>query len=655
MSIDVTRDGSRIAFGTSEGLSVCDDQGTVIFEIVNESLKDPDFNNDRLAFGGGYTYGRFSPDGKTLAVTADDHPDDVRLFRSEDGELLKTIPVKGRIVRMEFSPDSQQLATTERDNAVRLYDAGIGTEIWSHIVELVNPYETYTSAIAFSPDGKTIAAGATDHRIYLLDAKSGDESGRLKGTSWYPWALAFTADSKKLYSSGWDSNIRSWDVENRKQLPLPSGSRASAVVTISPDGKWIAFVDDAHSVHLVNSTSGEELRALSVDKMGFTELRFSPDSQMLAGGGSAEDQVQVVIWSVNDGTQKHLFHWDKGRDPHSEVEALAFTPDGTRVAVAVFRQGFIRVWDLSKGNEVIQFKHANVYGMSFSPDGKKLASAGWDKVIRFWETEGWSEDHVHQLSDDNGQNGDMRMYTVCYSPDGSLATAHLDGTVRIWESEEMQLRCQFRVEGRFLFGAMNFSPDGLWLATGSQNGQVDLWDSWTGKHVRAVGSHRNEIYTLNFGCDSRILVSGGSDDICYQWDLRLPDLNAPKLDPEQLWIHLTRDDPAAGFQAMLALSDDPERTVELLANKLRTVRSAVDPARVGRDQPDEERERRRRITQLMTERDPKVKSVNTIRRATALLAGAGTPHAKGLLEELTSRDPDGNLGKFANSALKRFK
>ena len=106
---------------------------------------------------------------------------------------------------------------------------------------------------------------------------------------------------------------------------------------------------------------------------------------------------------------------------------------------------------------------------------------------------------------------------------------------------------------------------------------------------------------------------------------------------------------------MLALSDDPERTVELLANKLRTVRSAVDPARVGRDQPDEERERRRRITQLMTERDPKVKSVNTIRRATALLAGAGTPHAKGLLEELTSRDPDGNLGKFANSALKRFK
>ena len=56
--------------------------------------------------------------------------------------------------------------------------------------------------------------------------------------------------------------------------------------------------------------------------------------------------------------------------------------------------------------------------------------------------------------------------------------------------------------------------------------------------------------------------------------------------------------------------------------------------------------------QTMTERSPKVKSINTIRRAIALLINVGTPAARQVLEDLASRDPNGELGKLANSALK---
>ena len=42
------------------------------------------------------------------------------------------------------------------------------------------------------------------------------------------------------------------------------------------------------------------------------------------------------------------------------------------------------------------------------------------------------------------------MYSVCYAPEGGLiATAHLDGTVRIWQADEMLLRTQFQVNGQF--------------------------------------------------------------------------------------------------------------------------------------------------------------------------------------------------------------
>ena len=74
--------------------------------------------------------------------------------------------------------------------------------------------------------------------------------------------MAFAADGKLLYSSGWDAAIRRWDVDRREQLPLSVGTRGSSVVTIAPDGRTIAFAGEGE-VHLVASDDGRELRGRS--------------------------------------------------------------------------------------------------------------------------------------------------------------------------------------------------------------------------------------------------------------------------------------------------------------------------------------------------------------------------------------------------------
>ena len=132
----------------------------------------------------------------------------------------------GYLVRLAFSPDNKQVAVTERDSAVRVYDTATGKRLHSWTVKLNNPFENYTSAVAYSPDGKLIAAGATDHVIYLWDAATGKEAGQLKGTGWYPWGLAFTADSKTLFSTGWDGVVRRWDVAGASNCRCPTAACA---------------------------------------------------------------------------------------------------------------------------------------------------------------------------------------------------------------------------------------------------------------------------------------------------------------------------------------------------------------------------------------------------------------------------------------------
>jgi len=628
-SVAVSPDGQKLALGSAEGLVVCDPQGTTVYEIKNHPkgpvTKD---QNDRLAFFGHYSAGLFSPDRKTLAVVTSDNPNTVQLVDSETGRELRRVALANRLVRMAFSRDGKWIAATERDNAVRLYSAETGTPVWSHVVKLNNIFENYTSGVAFSPDGKIVAVGATDHRLYFCDAASGDEVGRLSGHRWYPWNLAFAPDGKILYSSGWDGTIRRWDVAARKQLPPPTGVRASEVVAASPDGQTLAYADDRNVVHVVDAKNGSDRRTFEVPDRSFSALVFSSDGTRLAAGGAGtspgagEDHTEV--WDIKTGELVCRFHWPLGRDPHSTVEELCLSPDGKRLAAAVFRQGVVYVFDVANGIRIARLKHSQVYGLSFSPDGLTLATAGWDSAIRLFSTQTWKT-----LSQTKVDGGDARMYTVRYgSEEGWLATAHLDGTVRTWNATTMKPLKSFQVPGRFIYGALSASPDGLWLAAGGANGEITLWDPLTGQKVWNTGMHRGYVYTVGFGRDSRTLISGGDDKVGYLWDLR-PVGNVPTHDSFELWDSLTGNDASAAYQALWALLEKP----------------AIAMTLINRQGP--------KLIQPLIDHKEAEPSV-AVRRVLSLLAQLGTPEAVRLLREWAERDPRGPLGTAAALALKRL-
>jgi mono/diheme cytochrome c family protein len=107
-------------------------------------------------------------------------------------------------------------------------------------------------------------------------------------------------------------------------------------------------------------------------------LAFSPDGTLLAVAGFHE----VLLWKA-DGSEP------VGRlvGLSERVESLAFSPDGKRLAVTggrPARMGEVQIWDVAKRKLVLSVPvtYDTVYGASWSPDGTKIAFGCVDDTVR---------------------------------------------------------------------------------------------------------------------------------------------------------------------------------------------------------------------------------------------------------------------------------
>jgi WD40 repeat protein len=66
--------------------------------------------------------------------------------------------------------------------------------------------------------------------------------------------------------------------------------------------------------------------------------------------------------------------------------------------------------------------------------------------------------------------------------------------------------------------AVAFSPDGKWIATGSADKTIRIWNAATGERKDRI-SHTDPIYCLSFSPDGKTLASGGADKAITLWDV----------------------------------------------------------------------------------------------------------------------------------------
>jgi WD40 repeat protein len=188
------------------------------------------------------------------------------------------------------------------------------------------------------------------------------------------------------------------------------------------------------------------------------------------------------------------------------VYSLAFSPDGTRLAVAA-GDGRARVWDATNGRlfGALGERGKPVSSLSFNRTGQVLASAaGAEGRVLLWDTA------TGRLMKDLGQIG-LVVLSVALSPDGDRLVATTDdGRMRLVDLRNGGVRREFAGDG-IRFRSVLFSPDGSRLAGIAADGQARLLDAATGNVVNNFRELGDAVLSVAFSPEGRRLAAATAD------------------------------------------------------------------------------------------------------------------------------------------------
>lgn len=240
---------------------------------------------------------------------------------------------------------------------------------------------------------------------------------------------------------------------------------------------------------------------------GMTDLvravAYSPDGTALAaGGGTPGVAGEVVLLDAATGAVRHTLAGHRDYVYH-----LAFSPDGRLLATCGYDR-LIRIWETATGKPVsVLREHTEaVFAVAFSPDGKLLASAAADRSVKLWEVE--SGARLFTLTDPADA-----VTTLAFDPRGGfLAGGGADKSIRVWEITPAGGR-QVRVTLAHTSGLtrLAYSPDGTRLASAAADERVKIWDSDSGQELRDLGEQSDWPQALAWSPDGQLVAVGRYD------------------------------------------------------------------------------------------------------------------------------------------------
>jgi serine/threonine protein kinase/WD40 repeat protein len=192
--------------------------------------------------------------------------------------------------------------------------------------------------IAVTPDGRTIAAAMYNDGGLVFEVQNPQQVRWLRPHRDVRH-IAISPDGRWVVtgSHGSADGMKLWDAQTARLVHDFPGvpDDVGAVVSFSPDGRWLAVVWDGLVLfETTNWTPKVRLRR------GVTgPIAFAPDSRAVIYSDYA---ATLILVEVESGRELARFE-----DPEQATpDALRFTPDGSQLVTTLLERPYPRVWDL---------------------------------------------------------------------------------------------------------------------------------------------------------------------------------------------------------------------------------------------------------------------------------------------------------------------
>ncbi len=163
-----------------------------------------------------------------------------------------------------------------------------------------------------------------------------------------------------------------------------------------------------------------------------------------------------------------------GSSSAASIISVAWSPDGSKLAVGS-ADHVVRVLDSQTGQilTVLKGHSEEVFAVAWSPDGTQIASGGPDHTVRIWDTESGQLATTIPVTSNALPT---TIFSISWNPNGTEIACGTGAAVVVYETITGDLKHSFLEHTKYVM-SVDWDNDGKYLATGSWDGTINIWDS----------------------------------------------------------------------------------------------------------------------------------------------------------------------------------
>ncbi|XP_059433237.1 uncharacterized protein LOC132166438 [Corylus avellana] len=224
------------------------------------------------------------------------------------------------------------------------------------------------------------------------------------------------------------------------------------------------------------------------------------------------------------------------------VSALAVDPSGSRVLSGSYDYT-VRMYDFQGMNSRLgSFRQLEpseghqVRTISWSPTADRFLCVTGSAQAKIYDRDGLTlgefikgDMYIRDLKNTKGHISGLTCGEWHPKNKETILTSSEDGSLRIWDvndfkSQKQVIKPKLARPGRVPVTTCTWDREGKCIAGGIADGSIQIWNlkpGWGSRpDIYVEKSHSEEITSLKFSSDGRILLSRSSDDSLKVWDLR---------------------------------------------------------------------------------------------------------------------------------------